>query len=135
MTAAVTYPVVEFSLGQLVVVHDDRELRRWSRAGLRAGWHHNLVLVDAALQRRSVTLRHARPEGLAGWLQGRLVADLRLGEPTVVSFADVQQQVLDVFERHVDFWDADGLLADRRRAVQLAIDMPHLIRALETTAF
>ena len=133
MTDAMTYPVLELSAGHLIVVHGDGELRRWSRAGLRVGWHHDLVIIDAELRRWAATLLRARPGGLVGWLQGRVIADLSLGEPTAVELEYVQRQVFDVFDRVPDLWDADGLLAERRRAIRQAHDMRQLIEALETS--
>lgn len=75
------------------------------------------------------------PRGTRGLVAGTVIADLSLGEPTTVELEAVQRQVFDVFDRDRDFWDADGLLADRRRAVREADDMRQLIEALETSIF
>lgn len=126
------YPLIEFSRGHLVIVHDETELRRWTRAGVRGGWHDDLVIVDSALRRWPVTLRRTRADGVFGWLTGRLVADLELGQPGTVDLDHVRQHVLDVLQRHADFWDADGQLDARLHAVRRAPDLQQLIDALRT---
>lgn len=126
------YPAIEFSQGHLVIVHDERELRRCTRAGVRRGWHDDLVIVDSSLRRWSVTLVRTRPDGLTGWVTGRLIADLRLDQPEPVDLDDVREQALDVLQRHADFWDADGQLDRRLQALRRAGDLRQLVDALET---
>lgn len=126
------YPLIEFSRGDLVIVHDEIELRRCTRAGVRGRWFDGLVIVDSALRRWPVTLLRTRADGVFRWLTGRLVADLELGQPGTVDLDDVRQLVLDVLQRHADFWDADGQLDARLHALRRAHDLRQLIDALRT---
>lgn len=45
---------------------------------------------------------------------------------------EVKRRTRGVLERDVGYWDADGQLDQRLRAVSRAADMPLLIEALET---
>jgi len=126
------YPVIECSRGHLVIVHGETQLRRCTRAGVRAGWFDGLVIVDSALRRWPVTLLQTRADGVVGWLAGRLVADLELGQPETVDLDDVRQHVVDVLQRHADLWDADGQLDARLHAVRRAPDLQQLVDGLET---
>lgn len=126
------YPLVELSRGHVVIVHDATQLRRCTRAGVRAGWFDGLVIVDSALRRWPVTLLQTRADGVVGWLAGRLVADLELGQPRTVGLDDVRQHVVDVLQRDADFWDADGQLEARLHALRRAPDLGQLIDGLET---
>ena len=126
------YPLIELSRGHLVIVHDETQLRRCTRAGVRAGWYDGLVIVDSALRRWPVTLLRTKADGVVGWLAGRLVADLELGQPRTVHLDDVRQHVIDVLRRDADFWDADGQLNARLHALRRAPDLGQLIDGLET---
>lgn len=126
------YPLIECSRGHLVIVYDETQLRRCTRAGVRAGWYDGLVIVDSALRRWPVTLLQTRADGVFGWLTGRLVADLELGEPGTVDLDDVRQHVIDVLQGHAAYWDADGQLDARLHAMRRAHDLQQLIDALRT---
>lgn len=53
----------------------------------------------------------------------------RAGSATL---GEVKRRARGVLERDVGYWDADGQLDQRLRAVSRAADMPLLIEALET---
>lgn len=126
------YPVIECSRGHLVIIHDEVELRRCTRAGVRAGWYDDLAIVDSALRRWSVTLLRTRADDLRGWLTGQLVADLELDQSGTVDLDEVRQHLVEVIQRHPDFWDADSQLHARLHAVRRATDVRQLIDALQT---
>ena len=125
------YPVIEFSGGHVVVVDDERRLRRCTRAGVRRGWFEGLDIVDASLRRWPVRLAGARADGVVGWLTGRLVADLELGRPGIVTLEDVKRRTEAALVGNVELWDADGQLDERLEAVRRAPDMGALVNALE----
>ena len=127
-----TYPVIEFSRGELVVIRDQHRLRRWTRAGLRNRWQDDLVIVDSSLRRWRVIQVRTHPDGLKGWMTGRLIAELALGRTQTVTLDDVRREVLDVLRRHASLWQADGQLDERLEAVQRAGDISQLVDALET---
>lgn len=130
---APTYPVLQFGHGHLVVVRDAEQARRWTRAGMRRGWQDGLVVVDASLRRWPVTRVQARPDGVVGWITGRLVASLAYGQPDPVTLDEVRRLVLEALAHDTELWDADGLLHARRRAVDRATDVAGLVAALEDT--
>ena len=128
----VAYPVIEFSQGHLVVVHDEIQMQRCTRAGVRRGWFDDLDVVDASLRSWAVRLLGTRADGIVGWIAGRLVADLALEPTGSITLGEVKRRTRAVLERDVDYWDADGQLDRRLRAVSRAPDMPLLIEALES---
>lgn len=126
-----TYPLIEFNRGHLVIVDDETRLQRCTRAGVRRGWYDGLEIVDASLRRWPVRLIGTRTDGLVGWLTGRLIADLELGSPEGVTLEDVKRRTVAVLERDTELWDADGQLDERLQAVRRAADMEGLVDALE----
>lgn len=71
---------------------------------------------------------------MAGWLTGRLIADLELGPPDGVTLEDVKRRTVAVLERDTELWDADGQLDERLEAVRRASDMEGLVNARRPTS-